>query len=189
MVACLGLAVIPFFTRPFEKVLWQYHAWYEVTVHPLRDRWPGFRDAWTIWDSLWPPVDNRVYMVLQLAAAVAVLGWCLWQRRRDISAGHFLTLIYSMWVSWQLLFGPATEQLTYGIIAPAASWAVLTSFDEKRARWLTLAAWATLALLASGDIEKSVLAILPAGKALLPFGVVLFIGWLTWHERGRDRLA
>ena len=103
------------------------------------------------------------------------------------STGRLLTLIFSMWVSWQLLFGPGTEQLTYGIIAPSASWAVLVSFAERRARWLTVAAWAMLALLPSGDIEKAVLRVFPAGKILLPFGVVLFVVWLVWHERGDEQ--
>jgi len=96
-------------------------------------------------------------------------------------------LILSMWVSWQLFFGPGAEQLTYGIIAPSASWAVIVSFAEKQARWLTVTAWAMLALLPSGDIERAVLLAFPAGKILLPLGVVLFAAWLIWHERGTNR--
>ena len=38
----------------------------------------------------------------------------------------------------------------------------------------------------SGDIEQGVLAVFPAGKALLPLGVVLFVAWLVWHERGKE---
>jgi hypothetical protein len=93
-------------------------------------------------------------------------------------------LILSMWVSWQLLFGPGTEQLTYGIIAPSASWAVLVSIVERRAVWLTRMAWAMLALLPSGDIEQAVLGVFSGAKALAPLGVVLFVAWLIWHERG-----
>ncbi len=87
-------------------------------------------------------------------------------------------------MSWQLFFGPGSEQLTYGIIAPSAAWAVIVSFDEKRARWLTLTAWAMLALLPSGDVEKAVLRVFPAGRLLLPLAVLLFAAWLIWHERG-----
>ena len=123
-------------------------------------------------------------MAAQLVTAAGVLGWCLWQRRRALSTGHLLTLMLSMWASWQMLFGPATEQLTYGIIAPSASWAVLVSFAEKRARWLTVTAWTILTLLPAGDIENVVVDIFSAGKILLPLGVVLFVAWLVWHERG-----
>ena len=87
-----------------------------------------------------------------------------------------------MWASWQLLFGPGTEQLTYGIIASSASWAVLVSFAEKKVRWLTLTTWAILAFLPAGDIEKALLHVFPAAMILLPIGVVLFLVWLVWHE-------
>jgi hypothetical protein len=100
------------------------------------------------------------------------------------SRGHLLILILSMWVSWQLLFGPGTEQLTYGIIAPSASWAVLASIAERKAVWLTRTAWAMLAVLPSGDIERAVLGVFSGARALLPLGVVLFVAWLIWHERG-----
>ena len=75
--------------------------------------------------------------------------------RSEMRTDRLLLLIFSMWVSWQLFFGPGTEQLTYGIIAPSASWAVIVSFDEKRARWLTVTAWAMLALFSSGDVENA----------------------------------
>jgi alpha-1,2-mannosyltransferase len=240
-VACAVLALIPFFTRPPEKVAWQYHQWYASLTGPLQGRWDGYRDAWTIWEQLsppadhpgdgappdanvtfWrqllPPVNRHVYMALQLATAWAVLAWCWWQRGRlrSVSDGadilvcheqssrhggqeclphpdrglatkHLLILILSIWASWQLLFGPGTEQLTYGIIAPSAAWAVMVSFAEKRARWLTVTACAMLALLPSGDIEKAAIQAFPAGKILLPVGVVLFVVWLIWHERGESR--
>ena len=85
--------------------------------------------------------------------------------QRCLATRSLLMLILSMWASWQLFFGPGTEQLTYGIIAPSASWAVMVSFAEKRARWLTVTAWAMLALLPSGDIEKAVLPFFPPERS------------------------
>ena len=189
-----ALASIPFLTRPPNIVMWQYHQWYASLTGPLQGRWPGYRDAWTVWEQLCPLVRcqadlapyRHTYMALQLLTAMAVLGWCFWQRRRVQSVGRLLTLILSMWASWQLLLGPGTEQLTYGIIAPSASWAVLVSFAEKRARWATVTAWAMLSLLPAGDIEQAAIAVCPGGKALLPLGVVLLVAWLVWHERGKS---
>ncbi len=196
-VICLSLVAIPFFTRPPNVVLWQYHEWYVDLTGPLQGRWPGYRDAWTIWEMLcswfncqadWNNMTARhVYMAIELATSVGVLAWCLWQRRRLRSTGHLLTLVFSMWVSWQLIFGPATEQLTYGIIAPAVSWAVMVSFVEKRARWLTLTAWAIVSLLPAGDIEKPLTDLFhDNGKAALPLGVAMFVVWLVWHECGSN---
>lgn len=198
---CAVLAIIPFLTRPPGTVAWQYHEWYVVLTGSLQARWPGYRDAWTIWEQTCPllglqanwaqSTQRHLYMAMQLLTAIGVLGWCLWQRRRIAAsasggAGHLLTLILSMWACWQLLFGPGTEQLTYGIIAPSASWAVLVSFAEKRARWLTTMAWAMLALLPSGDIERAIAVLLPGAPALLPLGVVLLAAWLVWHEMMND---
>jgi hypothetical protein len=197
LAVCGVVALAPFLTRPPDIVAWQYREWYVALVGPIRERWPGYRDAWTIWEQLAPLLHceaNQItyrfaFMAVQLATAAGVLGWCLWQRRRGLSTAHLLMLILSIWVSWQLLFGPGTEQLTYGIIAPSASWAVLVSFAEKKARWLTATAWAMLALLPAGDVEKAVLKIFPAGMILLPIGVVLFVAWLVWHERGDAQYA
>lgn len=193
------LALIPFLTRPPQIVLWQYQEWYRSLVGPLQGRWGGYRDAWTIWEEVaplfglqsnWSCATSRpIYMGIQLATSLAVLVWCLWQRKRIRTPGHLLTVIYAMWASWQLLFGPGTEQLTYGLIAPATSWAVLTSLAEKKARCLTVGAWAMLAFLPSGDIEATVLRFLPAGRMLLPLGVMLYLGWLVWHERGSTGLT
>lgn len=194
VTVCVALTLVPFLTRPPSIVVWQYQEWYLALTGPFQGRWAGYRDAWTIWEQLGPMLglqpdwnnaaQHHVYTAMQLSTALIVLGWCLWQRRRAPSSGHVLMLIFSMWAAWQLLFGPATEQLTYGIIAPATSWAVLVSFAEKKAKWLTIAAWAMLTLLPAGDVEKAVLSVFPGGKLLLPLGVVFFVAWLVWHERG-----
>jgi alpha-1,2-mannosyltransferase len=206
-VVCILLALAPFLTRPPSTVVWQYREWYAALTGPFQGRWGGYRDAWTIWEQL-SSVNHRVYAAIQLTAALGVVGWCGWQYRRqtllqqmlfretppDCNGGalgrgeHFpnrlLMLIFSMWASWQLFLGPGSEQLTYGIIAPSAAWAVVVSFAEKRARWLTVTAWAMLAILPSGDVEREVLKISHAAVILPPLGVVLFASWLIWHERG-----
>ncbi len=186
LAASAGIAMLPFLIAPREA-MWQYQTWVMRLAETESMRWRGYRDAWTIWNALWPPVNRYAYKVLQLGTAAGVAAWLLWQRWRGTSLARLLALIYAMWVSWQLLFGPASEQLTYGILAPAASWAVLVSFEEKRDRWLTVAAWSMTALLASGDIEDAVVAIFPKGQVLLPLGVVLFVAWLVWHEAKGDR--
>jgi hypothetical protein len=209
LLACAVFASIPFLTRPSETVAWQYAEWYRDLTGPgplhacgaevksvldkenqdptgshrphARAIW--YRDAWTIWNELCPPVHDGVYHALQLASAAGVLCWCLWQRRQTITANHLMMRVFSIWAAWQLLFGPSAEQLTYGILAPSASWAVLVSYTEKKARWLTTTVWAILVLFSSGDIESAACRVLPASKILMPLAAVLFLAWLLWHER------
>ncbi len=57
-VACAVLALVPFLTRPPSTVAWQYHEWYTALTGPLQGAGAGYRDAWTIWDTLRSPVND-----------------------------------------------------------------------------------------------------------------------------------
>lgn len=181
-VASAVVAMIPFLTRPFSVVCDQYHGWYTMLTSTRLVRWPGYRDAWTIWECLWPPVHPTAYLGLGLTAALAVLGWSLWQRRRTRDDGVLLTSVLSMWIAWQLVFGPGTERLTYFIIAPLTAWAVLASWQERRLRALSLAAWLITSLLGTGGVERVLLPYWSLAPAILPLGVVLFVAWLIVRE-------
>ncbi len=87
-----------------------------------------------------------------------------------------------MWVAWQLVFGPGTERLTYFIIAPLTTWAVLASWQERRLRALSLAAWLITSLLGTGGVERVLLPYWSLAPAILPLGVVLFVVWLIVRE-------
>jgi hypothetical protein len=201
-----ALAAVPFLTRPYDIVLAQYKQWYLSLIDQDQGRWAGFRDAWTIWENLWPPVSQRAYQVLQVVSSLPVLLWCLYQRRRfknftlskhrpladreralaraDEANGHLLILVISIWASWQLLFGPGSEQLTYGLIAPSVAWAMLISYQEKKHRiWATLN-WLVPALFGCGEIELPLIRLHPAFAMLLPLSVVSFVAWLVYRERG-----
>jgi hypothetical protein len=181
-VTLLALAAVPFCTRLWSVVCQQYYDWYVVLVGPLQGRWGGYRDAWTIWEELWPPVDQRLYLVLQLTTALAVFGWCLWQSRRAWTDRSLLVLVLGVWSGWQLLLGPGTERLTYGLIAPVLAWAVLVSFRERRYRVLSLAAWGLTSLLSMGEFERALAQLVPHASCWLPGGVILFLGWwLAYH--------
>jgi hypothetical protein len=187
LIFAAAMAIAPFLTRPAGVVAGQYQQWYTSLVsEQAQERWPGYRDAWTIWENVWPPVSPRGYHALQLASSIPVLLWCLYRRRRTSSTGRLLTAIISIWVSWQLVFGPGTEQLTYGLIAPSAAWAVITSFQEQRHRLWTALTWFVLVLCSCGEIETPLAGIHPAFHMLLPLGVISFAAWLVWHEGGRD---
>jgi hypothetical protein len=183
IIFAAALALLPFLTRPFNVVVGQYQEWYFSLIKQDQSRWPGFRDAWTIWENISRPVSQHGYKVLQLASAFIVLLWCLYQRRRIASTGRLLMAIISIWVSWQLLFGPGAEQLTYGIIAPSAAWAVLVSIEEQKHRLWTVLTWLTLVLCSCGEIETPLIKHLhPAFAMLLPLSVASFVAWLVWHE-------
>jgi len=70
LAVCGALALVPFLTRPPDIVAWQYREWYATLVGPVRERWPGYRDAWTIWSSLRP-----CYNVKPTRSPIASRSW------------------------------------------------------------------------------------------------------------------
>ncbi|MGA2063016.1 MAG: glycosyltransferase family 87 protein, partial [Thermoguttaceae bacterium] len=77
VVFTAALALLPFLTRPFNVVAGQYQEWYSSLFVQNQSRWAGYRDAWTIWENIWPSVSQCGYKILQLASAFLVLLWCL----------------------------------------------------------------------------------------------------------------
>ena len=115
------------------------------------------------------------------AAGLAVLGWCLWQRRRGLPTVQLVMYTISAWSVWQLFCGPGTERLTYNLIAPSIAWGLLTSFHERRGRTLIALSAVATYLFSFGATERLLSEWWPAARALEPIGVLLFAGWLVWH--------
>ena len=133
----IGL-LVPFLTRPPEVVLGHYREWLSHMATTGNERWPGFRDGWTVWlvlrDALHGASGSRrfanrwyssVYRVIQLATAMTALGWCLWQRRRIEDPRKLTTVTLAMGLAWLMLFGPAVEHATYVFLTPVLNWALL----------------------------------------------------------------
>jgi alpha-1,2-mannosyltransferase len=204
--ATAALAALPFLTRPPWTVIEQYRGWYLCLTGPVQTRLPGFRDAWTIWEQVDPPVFKPGYVGIQVATALVLLGWCFWQSRRAAAAAdlrvdlpeggrcergrseggvvpvrNVLTWVLASWVAWQLLFGPGSERLTYQLYAPLAAWAVVASVAAGRGRALSLFAWLATGLLGTGGVERMLLPWLHAAPMILPLGGVLFIAWMVLY--------
>ena len=183
VVCAAALALAPFLTRPPAIVLSQYLDWYACLTGPLQGRYPGFRDAWTIWEQLWPPVSKPVYNLLQVATAAGVLGLCVRQSFRPADQRARLTWLLCAWIGWELLFGPGAERLTYQLYAPLTAWAVVASWQAGRGRGLSAAAWLLTGLLGTGGFERAVAGYFPAAPAIQPIGGLVFLGWMLLHFR------
>jgi hypothetical protein len=177
-------AVLPFATKPPATVLWQYHEWWIKLVDPHHDKGPLYPCFWTLGEDLGVTISDQGQRLAQAVTALLVFLGCLWQRRRLLRdcPPRLLLGVISLWACWQLLFGPGTERVTYSLVAPLLAWAVVASHAEHRARvWATMT-WLVLAAFGYGDIEKTLAHVLPSGTTMLPMGVLLFAGWLLWHE-------
>jgi hypothetical protein len=195
LVALALLALVPFLTRPPEIVCEHYRDWFAHLVGSSTQRWPGFRDAWTVWEVtryLFTPgqarlefakcFDSAPYRALQLLTAGATAVWCLWQKRQGAGPCRLVTLTLAMGCAWLMLFGPAVEHSTYVFLAAPLSWALLAGHEWRGGRWLIATAFLLVMVLGWGTLTTPVAAALPVIEPgiylALPVGTALFIVWL-----------
>ncbi len=186
--------LVPFLTRPPGIVFDHYREWaYHLTATGA-ERWPGFRDAWTVWlvlretlrgrigvPPLREPMGSGVYRAVQLLTAAAALAWCLWQRRRHDDPRRRTTLALAMGLTWLMLFGPAVEHASYVFLAPVLNWALLERGAFPRGRGFVIAAFVLVMVLGWDAIGRAVPALAPALLTALPIGTALFTGWLIGY--------
>jgi hypothetical protein len=185
-LATMAVAALPFLVKPPAWVCQQYLQWYQNLVGPEQIR-HAYRDAWTIWELISSPVNPRFYAGLQLLAAAAMLGLCLWQAGRA-SPQRKIHFVLICWTTWQLVFGPGTERNTFALIAPLTTWALVVAVFERRAVWLMALSYLLTILAAIGWVED----VHPWLRTLHPVGVCLFFAWFLWwnyRENSNWRIA
>jgi hypothetical protein len=187
-LACLALAAAPLLMQLPQTAAWQYAEYAAMLGRLTHIRPGGYRDAWTIVEQFVEP-NRRAYLAAQLLSALAVLAFCLWRRRRAPAPRHAMTALLCAWAGWQLLFGPGSERLTYGIIVPLSSWAVIECFSARRLRALALSAWLLIVVLGSGVAERVLASVVWGAPAMQPLGVMVFLVWLIAHEIVIDAAA
>jgi hypothetical protein len=189
-VLLLIFFAVPFAARPAATVMTHYHDWIEHVSATGSERWPGFRDAWTVWlvalhtsagepglPALTEPLKSPAYRTVQLTAAAAALLWCLWLRRREHDTRARLAQVASIGLAWSMLFGPAVEHATYVFMAAVLGWAML---DETSA-WRRALAWTSggmILLLGWGSLTDPLLDVMPWLFVTLPIGTAAFVVWL-----------
>jgi hypothetical protein len=248
-IVALILAAVPWLTQKSDFVARQHVGYYDLIVgQRIGNRQPGYRDGLTLIrevrklflptpqptekqltiESPLPSASN--YNFVQLSAAAMLFLWVMFHRRQreqtqidstfETSRKNlFLMSVLSLWASWELLFGPGSERLTLGILAPSLAWAVVQSaalrkqFSEQNrsrsipafAMIVSLTAYLCTYIVGSGEVERAIernLLRLDEGAqklakvigdpahAIVPLGIVLFVIWMiVMHEVARRRSA
>lgn len=198
VVAMVAVGALPLLVKPWDVVLLQYRQWGEALFGKMQER-HCYHDAWTLWETLAPPVPAKVYTILQLGAALATLACCLahqwrmgllWSGQGDARGADYrsrvakqLTFILVLWVSWQMIFGPGTERNTFGVAAPFVSWALITAWGEKRGRVLMATAFLLTTVLAQGWLERLLIGTFPLISVAHPAGVAILAVWSLDYVR------
>jgi hypothetical protein len=186
--------LLPFLTRPPAVVLDHYREWFQQMAATGAERWPGFRDAWTVWlvlremsqarfgvPPLREPLGSGVYRAVQLLTAVGALAWCLWQRRRLDDPRRLTTVALAMGLGWLMLFGPAVEHAGYVFLAPVLNWALLERDAPRAGRWIVGTAFVFIMLLGWDVVGRMIPELEPLLLTALPIGTTLFICWLIGY--------
>lgn len=101
--ALAAIVVVPFLLGP-PAMVWRHHEeWVCHLASSSSERWPGFRDAWTLYQAglqlvglapgplaMEEPLASPWYRGVQLLAAGAALGWCLLRKLRCSSTTSLL---------------------------------------------------------------------------------------------------
>lgn len=140
----LGLALgvgllLPFLLQRPDYVRGQYRDWFAYVWQENRQvvsvrEW--YRDARLI-PKVWLGVDmgDRFYKSIEILVAAWMAGICRLGYGKGWGVDRLLVGAFVLSCGWMTVLGPATETVTYLILAPAAAWVVVLTFAENRPMW------------------------------------------------------
>jgi hypothetical protein len=149
VLALALMAALPYLFQETGYVTRQYQLWmetrladnrlqYDLAIAPL--------DLWFLLTRvLGVPVSETAYKVLQAGTGLAIAGFCAWGRLHRFPTDRLLGGLFAFVCVWMVLLGPASEWLTYLLLAPAAALAVVDTLPRRG--WERAAAWAAYGLL------------------------------------------
>jgi hypothetical protein len=191
LLALLPFALCPFLTRPPEIVLEQYVSLGHHLTESSNLRWPGFRDAWTLWAvarqqwtgtletfSVSAPLDGAWYRWVQMGAGLVTFLWCALLRWRGAQRADLAKWTVGLGCAWLMLFGPAVEHASYAFLAPCLAGAFVERNIWPRGRWLVILSALLVFFLGFGALTRPLLPYTPWPLVILPLGTTLYTIWL-----------
>ena len=159
-------------------VLEQYQRWFSTRAADDRrmnmDIAP--RDFAMILRLLHINLSSRLVLFLQMLAGAGAAALCVIGRIQRWSERRLLTCVFTTGTCWMLLFGPATEDATYAVIAPPLAFSLVQAFQQKIDTWMRVLLSASYAILLLGLILNAFFGLkkTPALMSVQPFGALLF---------------
>ncbi len=125
------------------------------------------------------PLSEVGYHLLRGITGAAIAGFCFWGRLRGWQPERLYGGLFAFACAWMVLLGPASEWLTYLLLAPAAALAVVEVFTFPARLWIRVTA-----LLAYGILLLAVLRVgfvpklqTPWLLALQPIGALCYVAF------------
>jgi hypothetical protein len=151
-VAVAALAALPFVAQSPEYVLSQWEKWFDHLSYTSLAPRDGHRSLDALLERIGFDVNRRAFQfVAALTGGLVLLVALRSARRADARATLALTV--SWFLCWAVVFGPATENATFAVLAPALAWSGVV-VAERPGAWrerIWLGACVYLTGLASSD--------------------------------------
>lgn len=194
ILALALMAAAPFLFQSSGYVIEQYQEWiktrtadnrlaYKIEIAPL--------DLWLLLVRVMHlPISELAYNGLRAVTGAGIAAFCLMGRLRAWPNERLYGGMFAFVCAWMVLLGPASEWLTYLLLAPAAAFAVvdvLSNPTRPWVRWMAFAAYGflLLAVLRVGFLPKVQW---PWLLAIQPVGGLFFAAYAIGRyglERGR----
>ena len=182
-LALFLMGAFSFFLQQPAYVLDQYKRW--IGTRATDDRRMNIdiapRDFAMLLRAIHVDLSSRTFLVLQLSAAVAAAAVCIYGRLKKWSKECLLLAVLNLGTCWMLLFGPATEDATYVMIAPPLALALVrTQKTSSRMKFLLYLSY--LVLLTGFSISSFLrLKKNPYNMSVQPLSALLFLIYtLIW---------
>jgi len=180
LLVLLLLALLPFGFQHPHYVSGQYQAWFQTRLADDRFRYPmkdAPLDLWYLLVRLGVlRIGEHAYLALQALTAAALAIWVWNESRRATAFRNIPGTLFLLVSVWLLLLGPATENQTYVILAPAACLLAVEAFFHQKllTRSLALSAFALLlAAVARNSLAPHLKS--PFFMAIQPIAALLMI--------------
>lgn len=182
-LALFLMGAFSFFLQQPAYVLDQYKRW--IGTRATDDRRMNMdiapRDFAMLLRAIHVDLSSRTFLVLQLSAAVAAAAVCIYGRLKKWSKECLLLAVLNLGTCWMLLFGPATEDATYVMIAPPLAFALVQT--RKTSTRMKFLLYLSYLLLVTGFSINSFLRLKknPYNMSVQPLSALLFLIYtLIW---------
>ena len=195
LFALIIFGLLPFLFQHWDYVARQYGGWVRQRIADNRFNYPDSLATIDLWLLLVRmgglPIQQGAYRIFQAVSGISIALYCAVLQRQGWPLSRVLVTLFSLACVWMTLCGPATEGVTYLLLAPVIVFALVQAFLEPQAvplRTLVCGAYALLFLTAA---KNSLLPHLsPLTRMMQPLAALIFLCyclfWLSTFSRGRE---
>ncbi|HEY2102095.1 MAG TPA: glycosyltransferase 87 family protein [Chthoniobacterales bacterium] len=196
LLALIVFGLLPFLLQHWDYVVRQYGDWFRQRIVDNRFNNPDSLAPIDLWFLLVRmgklPISFGVYRFFQIASGIGIALYCVVRERQGWPLSRVLIALFSLASVWMTLCGPATEGVTYLLLAPAVVFALVQAFLEPQSVSLRTLIFSAYALLFLTAAKNSLLPHLsPWTRAMQPLGAVVFLSycffWLSRFTSPRHR--